>query len=282
MKPSIKTLLLTGLFLSQACFIQANPNVFERSLNAAKARAVRENKALLLEFTAKWCLPCKTMEKNVYENISVQQFLARTVVVFQVDIDQFRSMRQEYQIKVLPTHILMHPSGKTISRKEESFNAESFMEWISTSLDEKNADESHSMPGESEMEESITLELPLLDTEDFEAALQEALGASATTVPSTKKPMIESQEETVSHGSATQDQNHFYVQAGVFSSRENAENLAISLLGHFKHEVLIAEETRDGKVSYKVRIGRFATDTEGVVFLHYMEKFNFSGVLKQN
>ena len=45
------------------------------SLESALAKAKTEQKQVLLYFTAKWCGPCKWMEKTVFTDDSVKQMM---------------------------------------------------------------------------------------------------------------------------------------------------------------------------------------------------------------
>ncbi|MFZ1257811.1 MAG: SPOR domain-containing protein, partial [Saprospiraceae bacterium] len=165
--------------------------------------------------------------------------------------------------------ILMRASGKILSRKEESFNAESFIAWVEGHLELKTAKEQAAIQNKNDsMDALITLDLPLLDAEDFEN--QERDLNSEIPVPDSKSLNTNNSE------------NSFYIQAGVFSNKENAENLAINLISHFKQEIKIAEETKDNKSTFKVRIGQFESNDEAEVFLEYLLKNNFHGVVKQD
>ncbi|MBK8451551.1 MAG: thioredoxin family protein [Saprospiraceae bacterium] len=269
MNSSIKCLLLCISLFIQAISVNANSCLSEKSLNAAKQKAVLENKIIILEFTAKWCMPCRHMEKTVFENSAVKKFLEQHAVLYKVDIDEQKKLKEEYKIEVLPTTILMRASGKILSRKEESFNAESFIAWVEGHLELKTAKEQAAIQNKNDsMDALITLDLPLLDAEDFEN--QERDLNSEIPVPDSKSLNTNNSE------------NSFYIQAGVFSNKENAENLAINLISHFKQEIKIAEETKDNKSTFKVRIGQFESNDEAEVFLEYLLKNNFHGVVKQD
>ncbi|MBL0238212.1 MAG: thioredoxin family protein [Saprospiraceae bacterium] len=53
----------------------------------AKEKAKLEHKMLLVKFTAKWCLPCKWMDKTVFQDSQVIEFLDDKIVGISVDVD---------------------------------------------------------------------------------------------------------------------------------------------------------------------------------------------------
>lgn len=273
---SLLILWISGLQL------QASNFPTEKTINAAKAKACQENKIVIMEFTAKWCIPAKDMEQAVFGNVKVQQFIAEHAIFFQVDIDEQKNLKAEYKIQALPTIILMKASGKILSRKEESFNAESFIAWVEENLEQMPKPESAKIKSqEANLDENVSIEMPLLELDEFdsEKISQESNGSESNVSASTETTF---QNESKSNQDLSGASKSFHIQAGVFSSRDNADNLSIQLAANFNQQILIATETGKSKTTFKVRIGEFETEEEAAVFLAYMEKNHFSGVVKAN
>nr|AFK34683.1 unknown [Lotus japonicus] len=76
------------------------------------------NKLMVIDFTAKWCGPCKSMEPII------QEFVAKyTKVEFiKIDVDELMEVTQEFQVQAMPTFILMKKdkvAGKVVGAKKE-------------------------------------------------------------------------------------------------------------------------------------------------------------------
>lgn len=85
-----------------------------KGFDEALAQAKAENKPVLVDFFATWCGPCKLMDKNTYGNAQVASELTNWVSV-KVDVDQQEALSKQYNIKGIPTTVLISPEGKTIS-----------------------------------------------------------------------------------------------------------------------------------------------------------------------
>ncbi len=235
---------------------------FGGSLNAAKERAVRENKILVLEFTAKWCLPCRYMEKNVFKNPEVQNFSQQHAIILQIDIDENKNLKEEFNVEVLPTIILMSSTGSIISKKEESLNSEAFMDWINTN---KNATPFSQISTTDELtaDEPVVIEVPGAETKDLETDLINQLNIS------NKSAVIKSLE------------NHYHLQAGVFLHKENAENMAALLKMNIQQDIRITEEVNeDHSTLYKVCIGDFANKEDATNLQKFLGKNNFKTLVR--
>jgi thioredoxin-related protein len=78
MKFSLLFSILSFVFLTNT---QLRATVFfEGSLQAAKEKAKNESKILMLKFGAKWCLPCRFMDKNVFTDQQVIEVLTKNSV----------------------------------------------------------------------------------------------------------------------------------------------------------------------------------------------------------
>ncbi len=82
---------------------------FEGTFEQAVAKTKNENKKLLIYFTAKWCGPCRYMEKNVFDTDSVTRITHQQFVVFKVDFDAWatKPLIEKYRVASLPTFIIV-------------------------------------------------------------------------------------------------------------------------------------------------------------------------------
>jgi len=73
---------------------------------------VSKNKIILVDFWAAWCAPCKMMAPVLND---VAEELTGNTHVGKVNIEQFQSLAQKYQVRSIPTFILFK-NGKEIDR----------------------------------------------------------------------------------------------------------------------------------------------------------------------
>ncbi len=71
-----------------------------------------KNKLVLVDFWASWCVPCRMMAPVLNE---VADELAGNSHVGKVNIEQFQSLAQKFQVRSIPTLILFK-NGKEINR----------------------------------------------------------------------------------------------------------------------------------------------------------------------
>jgi thiol:disulfide interchange protein len=85
----------------------------------ALASAAQFNKPIIIDFTAAWCVNCKEIEHDVFENPAVSPALAQDFVTLRADLTQWSSpasvaLQKRYGFSSLPTIVILDPSGKEI------------------------------------------------------------------------------------------------------------------------------------------------------------------------
>ena len=61
---------------------------FEGTWKEAVAKAKSENKYLFFDAYASWCVPCKTMEKEVYTDSKVAKYFNEKFIAIKVDMEK--------------------------------------------------------------------------------------------------------------------------------------------------------------------------------------------------
>lgn len=84
--------------------------------SAAVAQAARQGKPTIIDFTAKWCVNCKEIEREVFEHPDVKPALGRDFVTLRADLTQWTSppsvaLQKRYGFVALPTIIFLDKSG---------------------------------------------------------------------------------------------------------------------------------------------------------------------------
>lgn len=247
---------------------------FNGSLNAAKEKACLEKKLLILQFTAKWCQPCKVMDREVFADPAVRQFVDQHLVVYKVDVDEpaNRRLRNEYQISALPTTVLLRASGSILSRVEQNFSPETFIDWVRQSgANFLNVD-----PVPAVAEETPVVEVVLPEMGEFDDLLAEPDAAAREVIADQR---VEAQDISPLPAAG----RGYSLQLAVFSQRVDAEELAVELVSRYNQEVRIAEEQRKGAASrFRVMLGHFDQSEEAGVFLDVLHRDGYSAELVPN
>lgn len=77
----------------------------------------------LLKFEASWCQPCKTLS-------AIMEGLELPVPVERIDIDQNMQRAREYNIRSVPTLVLVDEQGTEIKRGQNFRTGESIQEFF--------------------------------------------------------------------------------------------------------------------------------------------------------
>lgn len=106
-------------------------------LNAVVGQAARENKTVMLDFYADWCVSCKVIEAEVFTNPLVQAELSNTITI-QADVTdndaEDKALMKHLGVFAPPTIILFDAKGSEIPAARlvgDDFNAAEFTAHIS-------------------------------------------------------------------------------------------------------------------------------------------------------
>lgn len=123
----MRTILFIFLLLSSN--IAYTQDFSRLSLEDAFTEASKTNKKVLAYFTAKWCGPCRTMEKDVFPNNAVQEKMQDFVAV-KIDIDKDTFCMEKYQIEAVPTFVIFDSSENIVIRHLGALNTLRFLEFL--------------------------------------------------------------------------------------------------------------------------------------------------------
>ncbi len=97
--------------------------VWETNLAKAKARAKREGKHVLVDFTgSKWCGSCIALKREVFDRPEFKKYAAENLVLVKVDLPMRRDgspnvrLAESFGVRELPTVVILSPEGKEDGR----------------------------------------------------------------------------------------------------------------------------------------------------------------------
>ena len=105
---ALLVLTLPVLFVSLS---QAQQIDWLTDLDRAKQLAVQTGKPLLYDFTAKWCGPCRRMDRDFWPKPEVVE-LSKHFVCVKVDFDTQKSFAAKYEIRAIPNVVFTDPWGR--------------------------------------------------------------------------------------------------------------------------------------------------------------------------
>src|SRR5215204_6567049 len=110
--PGLRFALL-GLAIIVISFSATNAQQIEwlTNLDEARQAAVRTGKPILYDFTAKWCGPCRRMDKDFWPKPEVIE-LSKQFVCVKVDFDREKTLAARYDIKAIPNVVFTDPWGR--------------------------------------------------------------------------------------------------------------------------------------------------------------------------
>jgi thioredoxin:protein disulfide reductase len=125
-------LLSGGLFLAvEGALKPADVVTWEHHLEAARGRAKREKRPMLVDFGAAWCAACKELDKVTFSSPLVAPEMARFVNVkvdaTNADDPKVEAALASFKVRGLPTVVLFDSQGKEAARYNDFIPPERFL-----------------------------------------------------------------------------------------------------------------------------------------------------------
>jgi cell division septation protein DedD/thioredoxin-related protein len=133
MKKALLVALTACVFMATA-FYPVDKQVFVlNDIPSAQAKAQASHKLLLVQFTAKWCAPCKMMDENTWTHPDLLSWMQSNCVASKIDIENFDGMSytHQYKVKSVPTILVFSADGRALGRYENSISATHLIKYLS-------------------------------------------------------------------------------------------------------------------------------------------------------
>lgn len=91
--------------------------------------SVKENKPVLIVFTATWCKWCAKMKQEVFPDPAVAALMKNYVLVY-VDVDQNKDVVKKFGVKNLPAFVIADSKGQSLKTGEKYMSAGEFAAWL--------------------------------------------------------------------------------------------------------------------------------------------------------
>ncbi len=96
--------------------------------------ALDNNQKMIIDFYADWCIPCKELDALTFSNDKVilasKDFTNLKVDMTKTLSDETEKVRKKFNIKGMPTVLIIDSNGKEVKRITGFVNAEEFLEMI--------------------------------------------------------------------------------------------------------------------------------------------------------
>ncbi len=121
---SLLILLASPLFGQTTGPISFTDLSYSQALKVAR----EQDKYLFIDFFADWSGPCKTMEKTVFTDARVADYMNKNYISLRIDVEkQEAALVKQLKVEILPTMMFYDPQGKLLHRQEVTLTPESFL-----------------------------------------------------------------------------------------------------------------------------------------------------------
>ncbi len=121
--------IITCLIIAAATVFSQGIQFTEGTWQSVKDKAAAENKLIMVDAFADWCVPCKMMAKDVFTKPEVGEYYNSTFINYQIDAEKGEGVdfAKEYQIEFYPTILYIDGTGKVVEKKIGAMSPELFL-----------------------------------------------------------------------------------------------------------------------------------------------------------
>jgi thiol:disulfide interchange protein len=95
----------------------------------ARAAAAAQDRLFLVDGTASWCPPCRTMEQDTWPDAEVRAWMDAHTVAVQVDVDEQPDLARELGISSMPT-LILYRGDTELARLSRGLRPQELLDWL--------------------------------------------------------------------------------------------------------------------------------------------------------
>ena len=240
----------------------ANKIDFTNNLKAAKERAALEGKLVVIDFVASWCMPCRWMDESTYSHPDVIEYMERNTVPVKIDIDDFDgyALKDQFNVKVLPTIVVLNSSGKIVEKTEAAMTVSEILNQLkslNTSGNRRKTTSATATP-------SPTRPSPAADPE-----------------PKYQPKSNVSDEALYRFFVEKQDTKGYSIQTGVYEDYKSILVESAKMQDKFINKpILVYSAKLENRSVFKLMVGSFESQQAANNFLTTMKSKGVDGIVK--
>ncbi len=131
-------LFFIGLFLHTCCWGQVNSSDFQvfHAVDAALITGKAENKNIIIDFYADWCIPCKKMDAEVLGHAKTKSSLGKDFVLLKLDAEkEGKALARQFNIGAYPSYIVTDANLNEYGRVVGALPLDNFIDAILRTVD---------------------------------------------------------------------------------------------------------------------------------------------------
>jgi thiol-disulfide isomerase/thioredoxin len=110
-------LLALGLGLHLVVAAPDEPSPFvDLDFETACTRAKTEGKVVMVDFSTRWCPPCRDLDRITWRNDEVRRWLATKTFALKIDAEESKALAEHFEVKAYPTLLFVRPDGTVLGR----------------------------------------------------------------------------------------------------------------------------------------------------------------------
>lgn len=101
-------------------------------LETALLRAEEAGGRIYVDIYADWCIPCRRMEREVFQDDSVRSVFGPSLIPVRVDLESElgERIKREYSINGIPTSLILNKQGQEAKRRVGMMSPKQFLAWL--------------------------------------------------------------------------------------------------------------------------------------------------------
>lgn len=103
------------------------PQPEKNCCDSYKEKASKHNKKLLIIFSAKWCGYCRSLKKDLDSLVDKNKY---EICLVDVDDKSLKDFIKPYNIKSLPTSVIVDPKNNTETKRVEGYDKNNYVNWL--------------------------------------------------------------------------------------------------------------------------------------------------------